>query len=170
MGYQGCADYHGYRIYSVLHHCHGCYGCSTCYGCYSSGGAYYSSCSSCYGTCGCCCGGVIYGSPPVVVPVPMKETLPTPKKATAPTTSRVIVQLPVDAKLWVDNVECPLTSAVRSFDTPALDPSQKYTYNLKMQVVRDGRTVTHTHRAVITPGQPVQVDFNAGALSTASRE
>ena len=77
--------------------------------------------------------------------------------------------LPTDARLWVDNVECPLTSAVRSFDTPNLSTNQQYVYNFRMEVVRDGRTVTDTHRAVITPGQPVNVDFNQGAISTASR-
>jgi len=121
--------------------------------------------SSCYG---CCCGGVIV-SPPTVVPIAPPAKMPE-KKASESTTSRVIAMLPKDAKLWVDNVECPLTSTVRSFDTPPLDPSQKYAYNLKIQVVRDGQTLTQTQRAVITPGQPVQVDFNAGALTTASRE
>ena len=82
----------------------------------------------------------------------------------------IVESLPPDAKLWVDSVECPLTSAVRSFDTPPLDPSQKYVYNLKIAVARDGRTVGETRRVTIIPGQPAQVDFNAGALSTASRE
>jgi uncharacterized protein (TIGR03000 family) len=100
----------------------------------------------------------------------MSPPTKTEKKTAESASSRVIVLLPRDAKLWVDNVECPLTSTVRSFDTPSLDPSQKYAYNLKIEMVREGRTITETRRAVITPGQPVQVDFNAGALSTASRE
>jgi uncharacterized protein (TIGR03000 family) len=102
------------------------------------------------------------------------ETLPPPKtdsgvSTPSKTTARVTVVLPADAKLWVENVACPLTSGVRSFDTPALNPNQQYFYNLKMEVVRDGQTVVETRRAVITPGQAVQVDFNAAAVASASR-
>jgi uncharacterized protein (TIGR03000 family) len=112
---------------------------------------------------------------PTVVPVPVvpQIVVPPTKIGETPlpkTTSRVTVVVPTDAKLWVDSVVCPLTSTVRSFDTPPLSPNQKYIYNLKIEVVREGRMVTETRRAVITPGQPVQVDFNAGALNTASRE
>ena len=63
-----------------------------------------------------------------------------------------------------------MTSSVRSFNTPPLKADQTYFYNMKMEVVRDGRTVAETRRVNITPGQPVQIDFNAGAVTTASRE
>jgi uncharacterized protein (TIGR03000 family) len=86
-----------------------------------------------------------------------------------PISSRVTVTLPSDARLWVDNVECPLTSAIRSFDTPALDPARQYVYDLKVQFIRDGQTVTNTQRAVIVPGREVRVDFNGAATGTASR-
>ncbi len=75
-------------------------------------------------------------------------------------TSRVTVTLPSDARLWVDNVVCPLTSGERSFDTPALDANHVYAYNFKMEVVRDGRVVSQTQRAMVVPGQAVRVDFN----------
>jgi uncharacterized protein (TIGR03000 family) len=79
------------------------------------------------------------------------------------------ISTPSDARLWVDNVECPLTSAIRSFDTPALDPARQYVYDLKVQFIRDGQTVTNTQRAVIVPGREVRVDFNGAATGTASR-
>jgi uncharacterized protein (TIGR03000 family) len=108
-----------------------------------------------------------------VPPEKKAEKVPQPKKTdnevSYPTTSRVTVTLPSDARLWVDNIECPLTSGVRSFNTPNLRPNQQYYYNFKMEVIRDGQAVVQTHRAIITPGQPVSVDFNAGALVTASR-
>ena len=103
---------------------------------------------------GCCYGGMIMS--PQVMPVPNApppskggESVPLPKKAPEQVSARVTVNLPTDARLWVDNVECPLTSSVRSFNTPALNPGTRYTYNVKAEVVRDGRTVseTHAHRA-----------------------
>ena len=186
--YSGC---HTYRH----HHCHGCYsyGCSSCscYSCYSGYAGYsgyycsgcscsctivyYSSCSVC-STCSICC---TTEAAPRVIEVPAKKTerVPVPKQnqnqneesVSTVQKSRVTVVLPADAKLWVDNVECPLTSNVRSFDTPNLNANQQYVYNLRMEVVRNGQTVVQNQRAIITPGQPVQVDFNQGAVATASR-
>jgi uncharacterized protein (TIGR03000 family) len=111
-----------------------------------------------------------------VVPVPpansdKKAPKPAPgqEETSAPVTSKVTVSLPSDARLWVDNLECPLTSAVRSFNTPALNPAQKYFYDLRVQIVRDGQTLTETQRVTITPGQEARVDFNGTAVGTAAR-
>jgi len=123
-------------------------------------------------------GGVIISpaqeSAPRVIEVPAKgkevPAQPKQEQASAPQKSRVTVVVPVDARLWVDNVECPLTSTVRSFETPALATGQQYVYNLKIEYMRDGQPVVQNQRAIITPGRPVQVDFMAGSLATASRE
>jgi uncharacterized protein (TIGR03000 family) len=109
---------------------------------------------------------------PQVVPVPpvkMIEKIPSPKPGDV--SARVTVNLPSDARLWVDAVECPLPSSVRSFNTPALNPGQRYAYNIKAEIVRDGRTITETQRVVLTPGQESRVDFssNGGAIATASQ-
>ena len=54
------------------------------------------------------------------------------------------------------------TSPVRSFETPALSTTHsQYYYVMKMEVVRSGQPVTSTQRILITPGQAVEVDFNA---------
>jgi uncharacterized protein (TIGR03000 family) len=68
--------------------------------------------------------------------------------------------VPADARLWVDNVECPLTSSERSFDTPKLNVNQQYAYTMKAVVVRNGQTFTETQQVVITPGQAARVDLN----------
>jgi uncharacterized protein (TIGR03000 family) len=92
-------------------------------------------------------------------------------EVSAPTaTARVTVSLPGDARLWVENVECPLTSNVRSFNTPALNANQRYVYNLTMQVVRNGQTQRESQRVIVIPGQEVNVNFNgSNAVTTAAR-
>lgn len=182
--YSGYAGYAGYgccsyschtshHVFPIFHrHCYSSCSCSC-------GVVYYSGCS-CYSPCSCttyyyspCCGGVVA---PQVVPVPPAkggEKVPGPKekKPGEEQSARVTVNLPSDARLWVDAVECPLTSSVRSFNTPALNPGQRYAYNLKAEIVRDGRTITETQRVVLTPGEESRVDFssNGGAIATASR-
>ena len=54
--------------------------------------------------------------------------------------ARVTVKLPADARLYVDDVLCPLTSTTRSFNTPELEAGRPYYYTLKAEFVNDGQT------------------------------
>jgi uncharacterized protein (TIGR03000 family) len=84
-------------------------------------------------------------------------------------TARVTVKLPADARLYVDGVRCPLTSATRSFDTPELDAGRSYYYTLKAEVDRDGATRTDTQRVLVEAGKQVTVEFKTLPVQTASR-
>ena len=162
-----CSSCYCSRSYGCYSSCYSsCYCSSYCSSCYCSGAVYYSGCYC--STCSVCCSASV--TQPRVVEVPPKKSEkvdpPKPKQrenkeeeVDVPTTqrSRVNITAPAGARVWVDNVECP-----RSFDTPALDTGRQYVYNFRMQVVRDGQTVSQTQRAVITPGQPVNVDFSGG--------
>jgi uncharacterized protein (TIGR03000 family) len=94
------------------------------------------------------------------------ETATAARKKAAP--AHVTIRLPADAKLYVDNVACPLTSATRSFDTPALDPGRKYFYTVRAEVMRNGQTVVQAQRVEMTAGQKVTVTLNKFAAATTS--
>jgi uncharacterized protein (TIGR03000 family) len=82
----------------------------------------------------------------------------------------VTVRLPADARLSVDGIECPLTSATRTFNTPKLDPGQRYVYTLKAEIVREGQTRADSKRVFVEAGKKVDVDFtNLPTLQAASR-
>jgi uncharacterized protein (TIGR03000 family) len=81
------------------------------------------------------------------------------EQSSAPAPARVIVKLPDDARLFVDSTACPLTSTVRTFQTPALRPGQDYVYTIKAEVSRDGWTHTASKRVTIRAGQDSVVDF-----------
>jgi len=84
--------------------------------------------------------------------------------------AKVIVKLPSEAKLYVDGVLCPQSSAVRSFETPKLDPNVTYGYTLKAEVVRNGQTKTEMKRIEIQAGKEVSVDFgDMSGVTAASR-
>jgi uncharacterized protein (TIGR03000 family) len=113
-------------------------------------------------------------STPPPAPPPGGGFPPEPKKATAAAPSNsvasVTVRLPADAKLFVDDVACPLTSDVRSFATPALQPGQQYAYTMRAEVVRDGTTRTESQRVLVRAGQAVEVRFGAlPAVATVQR-
>jgi uncharacterized protein (TIGR03000 family) len=176
-GCHGCSGCYGgcsgafYGCSGCYGGCHGCYG-SSCYGCYGSScyGCYGSSCHGChgtivygcYGSCHGCCGGtVIIEKHVIVIPEKKHKKKHHRKHASAPAT--VVVHLPENAKLYVDNVYCPLTSAVRSFDTPELPTGRKYYYTLKAELIHDGKPVTQTHKVLIAAGSKVKVDFNGAS-------
>ncbi|HTU16471.1 MAG TPA: TIGR03000 domain-containing protein [Gemmataceae bacterium] len=81
----------------------------------------------------------------------------TGRRAAAP--AHITVRLPVDARLTVHGVDCPLTSETRIFDTPVLEPGKKYSYLLKAEVMRDGRPISQTQRVFFRSGERVRVSF-----------
>jgi uncharacterized protein (TIGR03000 family) len=85
-----------------------------------------------------------------------------------PAPAQITVRLPADARLWVDNVACPLTSDRRSFATPRLQPGRQYAYTLRAEVRRDGRQVSESRRVNVAAGRQVNVrfDFTSELAST----
>lgn len=84
-------------------------------------------------------------------------------------TARITVKLPSDARLYVEGVFCPLTTATRSFDTPELDAGQRYYYTLKAEVMRDGQTKAARKRVMVEAGKEITVEFADLPLRTVSR-
>jgi uncharacterized protein (TIGR03000 family) len=167
--------------------CHGCWGCQGCYGCYgwSHGACYgcygcYGNCWGCWGgysswSCGCysngCCSGMF--APGYVVPAapeaapPQGEGLPKPKQTDkpmtmAPTRAKLIVEMPADARLYVDDRPMKTMAPVRTFSTPELEPGQVYYYELRAEVMRDGKAITQTKRVLLRAGDVVRARFEGG--------
>lgn len=74
-------------------------------------------------------------------------------------TARVTVRLPRDARLFVDEVFCPLPGEVRAFDTPPLDRGRKYFYTLTVEINHEGKPVRVSKRAILEAGKTTEVDF-----------
>jgi len=184
-GCHGCYGYGGHGCHGWgwgwRHGCHGCYGCYGCYGgwgCYGCyGGWGYGGYSGVGGWAGYGCNGGCYGQ--IYMPPADKkggpEQGPDPKKKKKDngdeTRARLIVQLPADAKLFIDGTLMKSTSEKRTFITPVLRPEQTYFYDLRAEVVRDGRTIASTQRVILRPGENVQATFqNLPAVATAQAE
>jgi uncharacterized protein (TIGR03000 family) len=94
---------------------------------------------------------------------PMSQAQPVDSKA------RVTVRLPEDARLFVDDVLCPLTSGERTFTTPPLEAGRAYYYTLKAEVVRDGRTQSTSRRIDVEAGKEMTVEFKDLPVQAARR-
>jgi uncharacterized protein (TIGR03000 family) len=73
--------------------------------------------------------------------------------------ARVKVLMPRDARLYVDGVAVGSTGATRTFETPALEAGQVYSYTFKAEVVRSGRTQSRSKRIKVEAGKEVTVNF-----------
>jgi uncharacterized protein (TIGR03000 family) len=84
--------------------------------------------------------------------------------------AKVLVSLPAEAKLYIDGQLSKQTSAARTIVTPALERGAEYAYTLKVEFVRDGKTVTDTKEVAFRAGSTIKVDFSKlEATATASR-
>lgn len=174
----GCYGGYGYGCYGGYSGCYysgyGCY-----YGCYQPYGGW--ACYGCYGGCYSGCYSPYHPVPTAPVPggaqpAPPKSTQPpgpgkqpqpkpgtdkkpgTPPKGTGKTSApaRLIVELPEDAKLYVDGHPTRSTSSRRVFQSPPLEPGKTYYYDLTAEVERDGQPIRVTGRVVIRAGEQVR--------------
>jgi uncharacterized protein (TIGR03000 family) len=130
----------------------------------------WSCCDDCcYGNYGYCdygwYGGYGYGYYGGWCAVPV---MPATMQAAAATPARLVVQLPADAKLFVDDRTTSSGSAERTFVTPALEPGYVYTYTLRAEVVRDGEKYVETQKVAVTAGGVSQLAFTETAMTRAN--
>jgi uncharacterized protein (TIGR03000 family) len=169
--------------------CYGCWGGYAAYGvsapylAYSAYGPYgFPGCVGCGGGCyGCYGGWSCYGSPIVVTPpaappnrkAPSEDVAPpkgdkkedkkgifNPDVSNAGSWATIVMQVPVDAKVFIDGVQMKSTSARRVYQTPMLEEGETYFYDIRVELVRDGRTYAETRRVIINPGQRIAANFN----------
>ncbi len=178
----GSGHGHGYAVsgYSP----YGCMGysggASMGFGCY--GGSYNANwigvggnyecwgghgCYGCVGYLGCG-GGAGVNPNPEQIPPPRVDT--TTGKATTDR-ARLTVQVPADAKLYIDDQLMKSASERRTFNTPKLGRGQAYYYEVRAELVRDGEMVTETKKVIVRAGDEQKVSFGKiEAADLASRQ
>jgi uncharacterized protein (TIGR03000 family) len=190
-GYGACCGGYGGGCYGG-YGCYGAYswyGCSGCYGVFGCGGGYGGSIAPAVGGFGAArsprdffmsAAPMVAPAGPAAPPVAIASMdFPAPPAAPAvaarpvapaPVASQVTVRLPANARLYVNDDLCPLTSDTRSFQTPQLKQEKEYSYTLRAEVERNGQTFTETRKVTFTAGKPVNVEFKeVGAVRTVAR-
>lgn len=147
------------------------YGCLGCYGChgYMTGyghgyGTYgYTGAYACYGGWTCYgCAGATPGYAPGYAPYQPMPKAPVAAPQYYEQTgvqARVTMQVPPDARVFVDGMPTRATSEHRVFTTPPLEPGRTYYYEVRVEVVRDGRTLSETQQLVVRPGETASASF-----------
>ncbi|HEY2146348.1 MAG TPA: TIGR03000 domain-containing protein [Pirellulales bacterium] len=167
------------------------------YSCYSSGGSWGSSGGSwgssggSWGSSGGSWGGGYsgytvpsYSTPPMTAPTPPTAPMttpttpvpPAPGTGTPPGTTYqlqdagyLLVSVPDDAKVFVNGRATTSTGNERQYVSRGLENGQRYSYEVRAEVIRDGKTVTETQTAQLTAGSQANLMFKLSApASTAS--
>jgi len=72
----------------------------------------------------------------------------------------MVVTLPADARLTIDDYQATSVSDSRTFETPALEQGKDYHYTLKAEIVRDGKVQTVVRQVTVRAGQASQVSLD----------
>ena len=88
-----------------------------------------------------------------------KENKTGAKETMEPTRAKLLIELPANAKLFIDDKLVKATAGVRTFHTPALEPGRPYYYMVRIERMRDGQPVSETRRIIVHAGQVARADF-----------
>jgi uncharacterized protein (TIGR03000 family) len=92
-----------------------------------------------------------------------------PQESDAGVPAMILVSLPTDAKLTIDDTPTRSTSGRRVFVSPPLEPGKTYHYTFKAEVMRDGRAVSVTKRIDLRAGQETRVELVLPGAAVARR-
>jgi uncharacterized protein (TIGR03000 family) len=92
----------------------------------------------------------------------------TKKETSAASPATIVVTLPEDAKLTIDDEPTVSTSGRRVFTTPALAEGTDYTYTLKAEVIRDGKIQSIARRVTVHAGKETQVSIEIPSATVAA--
>jgi len=73
--------------------------------------------------------------------------------------AKLIVDLPPDAMLFIDDQPMKITSQHPIFATPKLEDGKTYFYEVRAEVVRDGKVLTDTKRVEFRAGDELRESF-----------
>jgi uncharacterized protein (TIGR03000 family) len=70
------------------------------------------------------------------------------------------LSVPANARVYLQNQPMTLTGTARRFVTPELEDGKQHSYTVRVEVARDGKTLSKTTRTAIKAGQEVVINFS----------
>jgi uncharacterized protein (TIGR03000 family) len=103
----------------------------------------------------------------IVAPEPVKP-MPKPegKEAMLPAPATIVVSLPAEAKLSIDDAATTSTSALRTFVSPELPAGRDFNYTLKAEFQHEGKPAVVTKVVGVRAGLETRVTISAADLAT----
>ncbi len=79
----------------------------------------------------------------------------------------ISVSVPADAKVYINGYETKSVGTTRTYVSRGLAAGQRYKYEVRAEVQRDGQTSTDTKVAFVTPSQTSRLAFNLPPVEAA---
>jgi uncharacterized protein (TIGR03000 family) len=93
----------------------------------------------------------------------------SPDEVRAPNSATLVVDLPAAAQLTIDGKTTRSTSGQRTFFTPALEAGKEYSYQLRAELVQNGKKFVVTKNADIHPGRTTRVRLDFADATVAQK-
>jgi uncharacterized protein (TIGR03000 family) len=103
-------------------------------------------------------GRTYYPNQPPVMTIPVAPT-PKPGSDTQPESARLKFTVPAETKLYVDGKLAPGSGTERAFFTPPLERGKKFFYEVKAELVVNGKTITDEKKVIVEAGANITEDF-----------
>jgi uncharacterized protein (TIGR03000 family) len=87
----------------------------------------------------------------------------------APAPATIVVSLPANAQLKIDDYATRSQSATRTLVTPPLTPGQEYHYTLTAEVRRGNEPVTVTKRVPVRAGEETRITLEFPPATVAQK-
>jgi uncharacterized protein (TIGR03000 family) len=113
-----------------------------------------------------CCG-VTPQSVPSHVPGKVAPTEEPPKPKAVDGKARLLIDVPANAKLFIDDRQIHVAAGERLFYTPTLTAGERYYYDVRIELVKDGKTVSESKKIVLGAGDMVRESFHRFSAPTA---
>lgn len=104
-------------------------------------------------------------APPKKLPEPIKKPPEEKEQGSLPAPATIVVSLPAEATLFLDDTATTSTSSNRIFVSPALERGKDYVYNLRVQV----NDVTVTKNVTVRAGEETRVAIELPVGSVAAK-
>ncbi len=88
-----------------------------------------------------------------ILPFMTVKDIPLDNKA------HIWLRVPESAEIWVNGVKTKQTGESRYFFSPPLTPGKKYSYQIRLRWLRNGKPVEETQRILIQAGLTIRRDF-----------
>jgi uncharacterized protein (TIGR03000 family) len=89
----------------------------------------------------------------------MKPADEIKKEGAAPKEAKLIVDLPADAKLFIDDQPMQVAGQHAVFVTPGLQTGKTYYYEVRAEIIREGKPVSNTKRVIFHAGDELRESF-----------
>jgi uncharacterized protein (TIGR03000 family) len=99
----------------------------------------------------------------------VEPPMPPANKAAAPATTKLVLNVPADAKVTLAGIDTKSSGATREFVTTLLSDSAWANYSVRVEVVRDGKTLAEEHTVTLHPGDSREMTIDCNPARVASK-